>query len=522
MTSHGDFPLATMNHPAHRAILHSRGTLLIIGPAHRVSLALPCLPPETRAVVALSEGELTCPPRQHVLVWHGVLQHLEGYLGRFHPRSGADATGMDLAALAPHGDGWFDLVLDLGDTALIQRECPPPGYFATTGPQEQIQAGVRWLTPQQGHFQQPIRTAFDPGKCAQDRQGLPGCRLCLESCPAEAVSRGPHGVTVNPFLCRGCGACTQICPTGAIHSAPPRDIHLSVLAVLAGSQRSEKGAAVTIAVRDQRNAAASVPSGTALLAVECPGQMGMELWFAALALGAASVVYHLADIGFATTRHVIAEQFQTARRILAACGGDPERLVLWDGDGPAPGQPPPVDWEPLQLADLAMLRDKRSLLLTSLRRIVGHVATPRLPLPLESPATFGRIELDGQRCTLCLACSRICPSNALSAPTGSLCFQENRCVQCGLCVGACPERIMRMTPRLDPRTLRDNDSSVILKQADAMALCRGCGSPHPSMGMLRSVTLLLQQNPALHAKDTHMLDLCPGCRQKAVAAEVFR
>ena len=47
-------------------------------------------------------------------------------------------------------------------------------------------------------------------------------------------------------------------------------------------------------------------------------------------------------------------------------------------------------------------------------------------------------------CTLCLACTMVCPTGAFSAnpETPQLRFLEDACVQCGLCVATCPEKVI--------------------------------------------------------------------------------
>ncbi len=41
------------------------------------------------------------------------------------------------------------------------------------------------------------------------------CGLCLEECPAEAISEGEDKYVINPDLCTDCGSCADICPVEA-------------------------------------------------------------------------------------------------------------------------------------------------------------------------------------------------------------------------------------------------------------------------------------------------------------------
>lgn len=49
-----------------------------------------------------------------------------------------------------------------------------------------------------------------------DRDICSGCRLCLSSCPYNAISLVNDIAEVNEVVCEGCGACVSICPSDAI------------------------------------------------------------------------------------------------------------------------------------------------------------------------------------------------------------------------------------------------------------------------------------------------------------------
>ncbi len=43
-----------------------------------------------------------------------------------------------------------------------------------------------------------------------------GCQICVETCPANAITMQERKAEINPFMCMGCGACIPVCPRGAI------------------------------------------------------------------------------------------------------------------------------------------------------------------------------------------------------------------------------------------------------------------------------------------------------------------
>lgn len=44
-----------------------------------------------------------------------------------------------------------------------------------------------------------------------------GCGLCVETCPAGAISLVENKAVVDNQICTKCGSCIRLCPAGAIH-----------------------------------------------------------------------------------------------------------------------------------------------------------------------------------------------------------------------------------------------------------------------------------------------------------------
>lgn len=43
-----------------------------------------------------------------------------------------------------------------------------------------------------------------------------GCGLCMEECPAEAISEGDGIYIIDQNICTECGTCISVCPNEAI------------------------------------------------------------------------------------------------------------------------------------------------------------------------------------------------------------------------------------------------------------------------------------------------------------------
>ena len=109
---------------------------------------------------------------------------------------------------------------------------------------------------------------------------------------------------------------------------------------------------------------------------------------------------------------------------------------------------------------------KREVMRLALRGL--HAAAPSPVDVVEVPANapFGKIEVNIDGCTLCLACVSACPTRALrdDPEFPRLRFLVDACVQCGLCKATCPEKVITLIPQLDfraataaPLTLKEEE-----------------------------------------------------------------
>ncbi|MHB8793733.1 MAG: DUF362 domain-containing protein [Thermoleophilia bacterium] len=42
------------------------------------------------------------------------------------------------------------------------------------------------------------------------------CGVCMDECPADAISEGPDIFQIDPEKCTDCGACAEVCPNESI------------------------------------------------------------------------------------------------------------------------------------------------------------------------------------------------------------------------------------------------------------------------------------------------------------------
>src|SRR5204863_1379162 len=130
---------------------------------------------------------------------------------------------------------------------------------------------------------------------------------------------------------------------------------------------------------------------------------------------------------------------------------------------------------------------KRDVLRLALRELHGAAPVPVDVIALPAGAPFGKVEINVEGCTLCLACVAACPTGALGddpeKPT--LRFSEDACVQCGLCKATCPEKVITLKPQIDFRAA--TSLARVLKEEEPFA-CVRCGKPFGTRSTIARVT----------------------------------
>ena len=143
-----------------------------------------------------------------------------------------------------------------------------------------------------------------------------------------------------------------------------------------------------------------------------------------------------------------------------------------------------------------------------------HAAAPepRDEIALPDGAPFGTVEVDIEGCTLCLACTGACPVNALrdTPEHPRLNFVERACVQCGLCVSTCPEKVITLRSRLDFTGAARNPR--VIKEEEPFA-CVRCGTPFATKSMIEKVTESMTTHSMFpNQQALRRLHMCADCR----------
>jgi ferredoxin len=449
--------------PAATVRYSSRGRLLVLGNHDAVDAVVDNLPTSLEVSVALAGPSR--PDLSAKLSGEGVrlLNSLSGmdifgWLGSFRLTATQNTDLEDLAPGAAFCESGFDLVLDLLEPPIARRPNPPIGYFAAAlSNPEKLEEALAQLPHWVGEFDKPNYYHFDPGLCDYRSGGVETCRRCFDVCGTWAITKDETRITVNPYLCQGCGDCATVCPTGAISFNFPSPQRMLVRIERMLDAYFEHGGKVPVLLlHDGTKGRAWLGVHRDLLQVnvlpfeiEALGAVGAETWLMALAFGAAEVL--LLDTGGMNekTRTLLRTQMEWCRAILAGLGFAQQVLRMVSADEMRKASVPVHPFQPVEpLAIWPEHAGKRTLLREAIQHLRRQTSSPPLAL-LPAGAPFGAVQIDPDACTLCMKCVPVCPETALIGDPARkrLAFVEASCIQCGGCVRICPEEAVTLQPR---------------------------------------------------------------------------
>jgi ferredoxin len=206
--------------------------------------------------------------------------------------------------------------------------------------------------------------------------------------------------------------------------------------------------------------------------------------------------------------------------LLAAMGHGEDRarlLVEHDPDVLEETLYAPRERKAIAAAPFEAVGAKRAVARTALARLNDAAPMPQEIIALPDGAPYGRISIDTDGCTLCLACVSACPVNALqdNPDRPQVRFIEQACVQCGLCRNTCPESVIRLEPRLDltPAAM----TATILNEEEPFA-CIRCSKPFGTRRSIEHVMAKLGGHSMFQQGDSiKLVQMCNDCRVEALA-----
>lgn len=486
----------------------SRGRVLVIGDESAMLYAPRLREAGLHPWVLLTQGAVE--PGEIAIPLGGRAMECEGHMGAFMIRLGEQGS-------AQYEHIQADLILDLQESALLKMTTPPIGYLRANAESEsQLQAAVDQLSELVGTFEKPKFFDFDPSICAHGPAGQRGCTRCLDSCPTQAIQSLGDTLQVDPYWCQGGGVCAAVCPTGAIRYVYPSAAdHMDRVRKLLKSYRDAGGehpVLVLLAEADQ-DAITSWPDHWLPLILEELASVGMDVWLSALAYGAEAVL--LVDGGSVPdqVRQALHEQLDCTQQILRGMGYDADVVRYLDSAAWAEAAKAGPYLATIKPATYAGNSAKREAMFSAIDYLISQSSLDVVEMVLPRGAPLGSIDVDTQRCTLCMACTSVCPAKALSAGGNvpKLTFYESNCVQCGLCQSVCPEDAIELQPRLVVDKKQRTSARTL--NEDLPLCCISCGVPFATQSLITSISRKLAGNPMFQTEQSmRRLHMCEDCR----------
>ena len=535
--------------PAPTAVtFDSDGATLIYGPGQIALDAAALLKDRLDITVLLSDvGDVTPPAINEFPIRRGRIKTVKGHLGAF------EITIDALAAPSPSSRAALqfgvprngavskaDILIDLSGTApLLPAPDLREGYLrADPANAVEVQKLLFKAADLAGTFDKPRYIEFHAGLCAHSRSRQIGCTRCLDLCPAGAITPNGDVVAIDPHICAGCGQCAAACPTGAAaYALPAVDVLLQQIRAMAQAYHAAGGSNAVLLLHDREHGSALIdaaarfsdglPAHVLPLEVNEVTQVGLEAIAAAGAYGFRAIRL----LTRASPRHDIAglrQTVETSSRVLGGLGYGADAIAVIETDDPdqmIANLRAPSDVIANKLpATFLPLGTKRDVMKLALRELHRTAPGPVDRIELPTGAVFGGLAINTAGCTLCLSCVSACPVSALGDGEDRplLSFDESLCVQCGLCASTCPEKVIKLEPRIDFAAFEAG--RITVKQEEPFH-CIECGKAFGVKSTIDRVTAKLKDRHWMFSGENQSrLDLiqkCDDCRVEAMTNAKF-
>lgn len=520
----------------------SEGICLVYGAGQATLDTAVALAGRLSVSAMLTDASDVMPPSiVDVPIYKGRIAKATGTLGKFEiavndyaPAVPSSRDELNFTLERNGAASTCDVILDMsGGTPLFPSSQRRDGYFhVDPNHPASIAKAMFEIADYVGEFEKPLYVAYKADICAHGRSGKVGCSNCIDNCPTSAITPAGETVEIDPLVCGGCGNCSAMCPTGAVsYSYPTRESMIARCKSLLDAYARAGGANPVLMLHDDSHGSGIIsamarfgrglPANILPLSLYTVTQPGHEALLAALAAGAQQIIV-LASPEKADELIALESQAALTNHIMTSLGyGEGARVtVLVEQDPDAVESTlyalPKINGIAPQA--FTAIGGKREIARTVLSRL--QAATSEAPeiIALPENAPYGRIQIDTQGCTLCLACVGACPADALSDDPDRpmVRFTEAACVQCGLCKVTCPESVISLEPRYDfsssaltPKTLNEDEPFP----------CVRCGTPFGSKGVVERIVSKLEGQHWMYEKSDQLelIKMCDNCRVVAMS-----
>jgi ferredoxin len=520
-------------------MMSSKGTILIYGGGEVALEAAKMLRGRLSPVVVLTDtGHSLVPLQSDIPIFKGRVSSAKGHLGDFNisfnqfaPISPSSKGGLSFAEAQNDIKEEFDLILDVSDgTGFFPSNQKRDGYVKISSTDKAgLFKALFDLSDMVGDFSKPRYTLVDEKKCAHARNRITGCRKCIDACSVSAIIGVDNAISIDPYICEGCGDCSAVCPTGAIsYEVPSLDHTHRRLQTMISTYLKSGGENPILFVHDTKQGeealnmlgqiGVGLPADVIPFALNSISTLDHGLFLAAIAYGAGGVVV-LAPSSDYESAKTTTDEIALAQALLEGFKQNTKRFHIIDHVTP--------DYIGAELTKVSFPQAPKpmtGLAVGSKRQrnriVLNHLqGTDSAIFKLPTGAPYGQVVLDLEACSMCMACVSACPTTALRANQDApiLSFIEQDCVQCGICKATCPEKAISLVARLN---LDEAASRAQVLKEDQPAICTECGKTYGTQSSVDTIVGKLSKMPQF-ANSEMLVNLrkCEDCRVIAIAGQ---
>jgi len=522
--------------------IESDGMCLVYGSGQAALEAAQLLGDKLSVTLLLSdEDDLTLPTIGDVPIYRGDITNAQGSFGSFSitvdnyaPLRPASRDGLEFAVARNGATSNCSLILDLsGKTPLFSGHTHRDGYVRVDAgdPAAAMRAVIK-LSDMVGEFEKPIYVDYNADTCAHSRSQKTGCNKCLDVCPAGAISDADDIIEIDSGVCGGCGSCHAVCPTGSInYQYPNRHDVVGRAQNMLKTYTEAGGKSPVFLIHDETHGIEMIsaiarhgdglPANVIPFSIHAATAVGHVELLSMISSGSAQIII-MTNPKYEDELSGVRSEARLANTILQELGfaDEPRISVLCEPD-------PDVVSNMLWNIEPAKSVTSTGFEATGSKRDVARIVFANLhehskakpdTIQLPENAPYGKLEINADACTLCMACTSSCPTGAISDTPGEpkLRFTQSACVQCGLCTTTCPENALALMPLYDftaaamqPQTLYEEEPFE----------CISCGTPFATKSTIERISAQLAGKHAMFDDDekSNLIKMCENCRVEAQA-----
>jgi len=309
------------------------------------------------------------------------------------------------------------------------------------------------------------------------------CGNCVNVCPTNAILKidEERKLVFSHIDCDGCGGCVSVCPSGALDfSAIPREIFIDI------SKQFKNRIPLIIPEDLIENLNVKLPKNILPFAVEGAKFFDEAHFITMLQEAGSQIVFYTNRLSKGEKEAIelinkIYKRIYNKKAIFLAQNEKELEEALLD-----------VKLAPEFLNTI----NEKSLTKRGIFSIrLAHILDKDygvIDLTGHKYIHYGKIEIDENKCTLCMACVSVCNAGALTAhpEDNSLKFDVSLCTDCGYCDVACPEKCIHVI--YDKFELNPDNFKQKTMAKDEPFYCIMCNKPFaPKKSIERIASMLL-------------------------------